>query len=96
MAAKTCAPTSGRIIVGIVALPLSMALAVASGWPRSTGSTPPSSLARLAGVQIQPMQVLARSGVQKRQDRIAVYSSMDWSVDAALERSRISDRILAG
>src|SRR5215203_1444624 len=49
----------------------------------------------LAGVQVQPMQVLAKSGVHKRQDRIAVYSSMERAVAAALERSRISDRIPA-
>jgi sulfate permease, SulP family len=43
----------------------------------------------LAGVQTQPMQVLAKSGVHKRQDRIAVYSSMERAVAAALERSRV-------
>ena len=43
----------------------------------------------LAGVQVQPMQVLARSGVHKRQDRIAIYSSMERAVAAALERSRM-------
>jgi SulP family sulfate permease len=49
----------------------------------------------LAGVQMQPMRVLAKSGVHKRRDRIAVYGSMERAVAAALERSRISDRIPA-
>jgi SulP family sulfate permease len=49
----------------------------------------------LAGVQMQPMRVLAKSGVHKRRDRIAVYGSMERAVAAAQERSRISDRIPA-
>lgn len=45
----------------------------------------------LAGVQTQPLQVLARSGIHKRGGRIAVYSSMERAVAAALERSRMGD-----
>lgn len=47
----------------------------------------------LAGVQPQPMQVLAKSGVHKRQDRIGVYSSMERAVAAASERSRIETSV---
>ncbi|HWN44427.1 MAG TPA: C4-dicarboxylic acid transporter DauA [Thermoanaerobaculia bacterium] len=43
----------------------------------------------LGGVQVQPMRVLAKSGIHKRRDRIAVYGSMERAVAAALERSRI-------
>jgi SulP family sulfate permease len=50
----------------------------------------------LAGVQMQPMRVLAKSGVHKRREQIAVYGSMERAVAAAGERSRISDRIPAG
>lgn len=49
----------------------------------------------LAGVQVQPLQVLAKSGIHERGDRIAVYGSMERAVAAARERSRISDRIPA-
>ncbi|MFL6200657.1 MAG: C4-dicarboxylic acid transporter DauA [Thermoanaerobaculia bacterium] len=42
----------------------------------------------LAGVQMQPLRVLAKSGIHKRRDRIAVYRSMERAVAAALERSR--------
>jgi SulP family sulfate permease len=41
----------------------------------------------LAGVQVQPLQVLAKSGIHEREDRIAVYGSMERAVAAALERS---------
>ncbi|HEX5716090.1 MAG TPA: C4-dicarboxylic acid transporter DauA [Thermoanaerobaculia bacterium] len=43
----------------------------------------------LAGVQMQPMRVLAKSGIHKRRDRIAVYGSMERAVAAAREKSRI-------
>ena len=42
----------------------------------------------LAGVQMQPMRVLAKSGIHKRREQIAVFRSMDRAVAAALERSR--------
>jgi SulP family sulfate permease len=44
----------------------------------------------LAGVQMQPMRVLAKSGVHKRREQIAVYGSMERAVAAALERSRMA------
>lgn len=40
----------------------------------------------LAGVQAQPLEVLARSGIQRREDRIAVFQSVDQAVAAARER----------
>jgi SulP family sulfate permease len=40
----------------------------------------------LAGVQEQPMQVLARSGVHDRRDQIAVFHSVEEAVAAARER----------
>jgi len=43
----------------------------------------------LGGVQPQPMQVLARSGIHKREDRIGVYGSMERAVAGAGERSRV-------
>lgn len=50
----------------------------------------------LAGVQMQPMRVLAKSGIHKRREQIAVYRSMERAVAAALERSRTKpDRITA-
>lgn len=58
----------------------------------------------LAGVQMQPMRVLAKSGIHKRREQIAVFRSMDRAVAAALERSQTggprsgdmsSDKILA-
>lgn len=42
----------------------------------------------LAGVQVQPMQVLAKSGVHKRREKIAVFQSMDRAVADAWKRSR--------
>lgn len=46
----------------------------------------------LSGVQAQPMQVLARSGIhRKRRDRIAVYRSMERAVAKARERSRLGE-----
>ena len=58
----------------------------------------------LAGVQMQPMRVLAKSGVHKRREQIAVYRSMERAVAAAMEKSRMggvggetsSEKILAG
>jgi SulP family sulfate permease len=43
----------------------------------------------LAGVQPQPMKVLARSGIHRRRDRIAVFRSMERALAAALSHSRI-------
>lgn len=40
----------------------------------------------LAGVQSQPLRVLAKSGVHRRRDRIAVFQSMERAVAAARER----------
>jgi SulP family sulfate permease len=40
----------------------------------------------LAGVQAQPLDVLAKSGVHRRQDRIAVFESMEDAVVAAREK----------
>jgi SulP family sulfate permease len=40
----------------------------------------------LAGVQAQPLEVLAKSGVHRRQDRIAVFESMEDAVVAAREK----------
>jgi SulP family sulfate permease len=42
----------------------------------------------LAGVREQPLHVLARSGVRKRRDRIAVFRSMDQAIAAALRHSQ--------
>ena len=42
----------------------------------------------LAGVQMQPMRVLAKSGIHKRRERIAVYRSMERAAAAAMEKSR--------
>lgn len=42
----------------------------------------------LAGVQDQPMRVLARSGIHRRRDRIAVFRSMERAVATARERSQ--------
>lgn len=42
----------------------------------------------LAGAQMQPMRVLAKSGIHKRREMIAVYRSMERAVAAAMERSR--------
>lgn len=55
----------------------------------------------LAGVQMQPMRVLAKSGIHKRREMIAVYRSMERAVAAAMEKSRVggetsSDKIPAG
>ncbi|HYN20840.1 MAG TPA: SulP family inorganic anion transporter, partial [Thermoanaerobaculia bacterium] len=44
----------------------------------------------LAGVQSQPMRVLAKSGVHRRREKISVYRSMDRAVAAARERSRLA------
>jgi anti-anti-sigma regulatory factor len=41
----------------------------------------------LAGVQTQPLRVLAKSGIQRHRDRIAVFQSMDRAVAAARERA---------
>ena len=40
----------------------------------------------LAGVQAQPLEVLAKSGIHRREDRIAVFQSMEQAVAAARER----------
>lgn len=40
----------------------------------------------LAGVQTQPLEVLARSGIHRREDRIAIFESMEQAVAAARER----------
>jgi SulP family sulfate permease len=40
----------------------------------------------LAGVQAQPLEVLARSGIQRREDRIAVFPSMEDAVAEARQR----------
>jgi sulfate permease, SulP family len=40
----------------------------------------------LAGVQSQPLQVLAKSGIQRHRDRIAVFQSVEQAVEAARER----------
>lgn len=40
----------------------------------------------LAGVQAQPLEVLAKSGIQRREDRIAVLQSMEQAVAAARQR----------
>jgi SulP family sulfate permease len=40
----------------------------------------------LAGVQSQPLRVLAKSGVHRRRDQIAVFQSMERAVAAARER----------
>jgi hypothetical protein len=40
----------------------------------------------LAGVQAQPLEVLARSGIQRREDRIAVFQSVEQAVAAARQR----------
>jgi SulP family sulfate permease len=40
----------------------------------------------LAGVQPQPLEVLAKSGVHRREDRIAVFESMEAAVAAAREK----------
>jgi SulP family sulfate permease len=52
----------------------------------------------LSGVQRGPMRVLARSGIHKRRERIAVYRSMDRAVAEAASRSRLgeSDKIRPG
>ncbi len=42
----------------------------------------------LAGVQSQPMRVLARSGIHHRKEKIAVYRSMDRAVAAARKKSK--------
>ncbi len=44
----------------------------------------------LAGVQGQPMRVLARSGIHRRRDKIAVFRSMERAVAAARARSRVA------
>jgi SulP family sulfate permease len=43
----------------------------------------------LAGVQPQPLRVLARSGIRHRREKIAVFRSMERAVAAARKRSRI-------
>jgi SulP family sulfate permease len=43
----------------------------------------------LAGVQEQPMQVLTRSGMQRRSDEIAVCESMERALAAAVAKSRL-------
>jgi SulP family sulfate permease len=48
----------------------------------------------LAGVQNQPMRVLAKSGVHKRREKISVFRSMDRAVAAARERSRLDSQAL--
>jgi SulP family sulfate permease len=40
----------------------------------------------LAGVQAQPLEVLAKSGIQRREDRIAVFQSVEQAVAAARQR----------
>ena len=45
----------------------------------------------LSGVQSQPMRVLARSGIDHRKEKIAVYRSMERAVAVARERSRVGD-----
>jgi len=40
----------------------------------------------LAGIQAQPLEVLAKSGIHRREDRIAVFQSMEQAVAAAQER----------
>lgn len=40
----------------------------------------------LAGVQTQPLRVLAKSGIQRHRDRIAVFQSMERAVAAARQR----------
>jgi sulfate permease, SulP family len=40
----------------------------------------------LAGVQAQPLEVLAKSGIHRREDRIAVFQSMEQAVAAARGR----------
>jgi SulP family sulfate permease len=45
----------------------------------------------LSGVQSQPLRVLARSGIKRRKERIAVFRSMDRAVAAARKKSRIGD-----
>lgn len=47
----------------------------------------------LAGVQGQPLRVLARSGIRDRRDRIAVFRSLDRGLARALERSRAPERL---
>jgi len=44
----------------------------------------------LAGVQPQPMRVLARSGIHRRRDRIAVFRSMERALKVARTHSRIT------
>jgi SulP family sulfate permease len=45
----------------------------------------------LSGVQRQPMRVLARSGIHRRREKIAVFRSLDRAVAAAREKSRLGD-----
>jgi SulP family sulfate permease len=47
----------------------------------------------LAGVQSQPMRVLARSGIHKRREKIAVYRSMERAVAEARRRSRVAGEL---
>jgi hypothetical protein len=49
----------------------------------------------LAGVQMQPVRVLAKSGIHKRRAKIAVFRFMDRAVAAATERSRMG-RLVTG
>ena len=43
----------------------------------------------LAGVQDQPMRVLAKSGIHRRREKIAVFRSMERAVATAREGSRL-------
>jgi SulP family sulfate permease len=44
----------------------------------------------LGGVQAQPLRVLARSGIRKHRDQIAVHRTMERAVATAIRRSRVA------